>query len=104
LGAIWQSSLQMLTCCCFWSAVRNCIRPDTWLQIKGRERIGTSTQLCEIVYIDSQDKLVLSSTIASCYYNWYTDGSFSAGNYRYHLVYVTKIEHTLQFAMKAYFL
>jgi hypothetical protein len=35
--AIWQSSSQTLTYCCFWSAVRNYIRPDTPLQINERK-------------------------------------------------------------------
>jgi hypothetical protein len=46
-----------------------------------------STQLCEILYTDSQDMLVLSSTVASRYFNCYTDGSTHPGNYGYHLVY-----------------
>jgi hypothetical protein len=40
-----------------------------------------STQLRELLYTDSQDTLVLSSTVASRYYNWCTDGSISPGNY-----------------------
>jgi hypothetical protein len=35
---VWRSSLQTLTCCCFWSAVRNHMRPDTRLQIKGSKK------------------------------------------------------------------
>jgi hypothetical protein len=34
-GNVMKFSLK-LTCCCFWSAVRNHIRPDTRLQIKRR--------------------------------------------------------------------
>jgi hypothetical protein len=40
-----------------------------------------SIQLHEIVYTDSQDILVLSSTIALRYYNCCTDGNTSPGNY-----------------------
>jgi hypothetical protein len=40
-----------------------------------------STQLREIVYIDSQDMTVLSSTVASRYYNFCTEGSISTGTY-----------------------
>jgi hypothetical protein len=45
-----------------------------------------STQLRQIVYTDSQDMLLLSSTIASHYYNFCTDGSTIARNYGYPLV------------------
>jgi hypothetical protein len=41
------------------------------------------TQLHEILYTDSQDMLVLSSNIASRYYNYCTDDSTSPGNYGY---------------------
>jgi hypothetical protein len=37
----------MLTCCYFWSAVGNCIRTDTQLQIKGRNKSARSSS-CEI--------------------------------------------------------
>jgi hypothetical protein len=50
--------------CCFKSAVRNLIGLSIRLQIKGR-KISTSTQLCEILYTDSQHMLLLSSTVAS---------------------------------------
>jgi hypothetical protein len=64
---------------------RNRIRPDTRLQIK--ERINsTFTQRREILYTDSQDVLVLSSTFALRCYNCCTDKSTSPGNYGYHLV------------------
>jgi hypothetical protein len=49
-------------------------------------RISTSTYLHEILCTDSQDMLVLSSTVASRYYNCCTDGSTSPGNYGYPLV------------------
>jgi hypothetical protein len=60
----------------------NRVRPDMRLEIKGR-KISTSTQLHEILYIDSQDVLVLSSIIASSYYNYCTESSISPGNYGY---------------------
>jgi hypothetical protein len=41
------------------------------------------TQLREILYTDSQDVLVLSSTIAQRYYNCCIDGSTNPGNYAY---------------------
>jgi hypothetical protein len=44
------------------------------------------TQLCEILYTDSQDMLVLPSNVASCYYNCCTDGSTSPRNYGHHLI------------------
>jgi hypothetical protein len=62
------------------------IRPDTRLQIKGGNKISTSTQLREILYTDSQDILVLSYTVASRYYNFCTDVSTRSGNYGYRLV------------------
>jgi hypothetical protein len=40
-----------------------------------------STQIREILYTDSQDMLVLSSTVAVRYYNCCTDGNTSPGNY-----------------------
>jgi hypothetical protein len=49
-------------------------------------KMSTSTWLCVILYTDSQDMLVLSSTIASHYYNCCTDGSTSPGNHGHHLV------------------
>jgi hypothetical protein len=52
------------------------------LQIKGR-RISMSTHLREILYTDSQDKTVLSSTVASRY------NCISPGNYGCPLVFVT---------------
>jgi hypothetical protein len=57
---------------------QNCVRPDIQLRVKGR-----STQLCEILYTDTQDMLVLLSTVALCYYNCCTDGRPSPGNYGY---------------------
>jgi hypothetical protein len=63
----------------------NCIRSNTRLQIKGRKKINISTKLNENLYTDSQDKLVLSSTVASCY-NCCTDGSTGPGNYQYPLI------------------
>jgi hypothetical protein len=68
---------------------RNRIRPDTWPQIKGRK--NTSTHLRDILYTDSQDMPVLSSTVASRYYNCCTGGSTSTGNYRYPLVCVNNL-------------
>jgi hypothetical protein len=40
-----------------------------------------STQQCEILYADSQDMLILSFTVASCYYNCCTGGSRSPRKY-----------------------
>jgi hypothetical protein len=60
----------------------NRIRPDTRLEMKGRkEGSSTSTQLRENLYIDSQDMLVLSSTVASRYYNCCTTSRTSPGSY-----------------------
>jgi hypothetical protein len=39
--------------------------------------------------------LVLSYTIALCYYNCCTDGSTNAGKYGYHLVYTILINHQI---------
>jgi hypothetical protein len=41
-----------------------------------------STQLREILYTESQDMLILSSTVASRYYKCCIEGSTSPGNYR----------------------
>jgi hypothetical protein len=49
-------------------------------------KITTPTQLRDILYTDSQDMLVLSSAVASRYYNCCTDGSTSPGNYGYYFV------------------
>jgi hypothetical protein len=40
-----------------------------------------STPLREIVYTNSEDMLVLSTTVASRYYNWRKDDSTSPGKY-----------------------
>jgi hypothetical protein len=64
---------------------QNHIRLHTWLKIKGRKKISLSSQLYDILYTDSQDMLILSSTIALRYYNCCTDGSTSHGNYGYPL-------------------
>jgi hypothetical protein len=50
-----------------------------WKDVK----ISTSTQQCEILYTDSQDMLVLSSAVASRYYNYCIGGCTSHGNYWY---------------------
>jgi hypothetical protein len=65
---------------------RNLNRPDTRLQVIESKKIRKSIQLCKIVYTDSQDTLALSSTVASRYYNYCTDGSTSPGNYEYPVV------------------
>jgi hypothetical protein len=44
-------------------------------------KISTFTHLHEIFYTDSQVTLVLSSAVASRYYNCSTDGSTSPRNY-----------------------
>jgi hypothetical protein len=49
--------------------------------------ISTSDQLCEILYTDSRDELVLWTIVASHYYNCCTDGSTSPGNCGYSLLY-----------------
>jgi hypothetical protein len=76
-----------------------------WLQIKGRKKISTSTQMSEVLYSDSQDlsevlysdsqdmsevlysdsqdMLVLPITIASHYYICSRDGSTSSENNGY---------------------
>jgi hypothetical protein len=60
---------------------RDRIRPHTYTTPNKRMyEISTCTQLHEILYTDYQDVLVLSSTIASRYYNCSTDGSTSARN------------------------
>jgi hypothetical protein len=64
-------------------ASQNHARPNTRLQIKGRKKICTSTQMCKILYTDSHDTIVLSSTVATCYYNCFKDGSTYPGNYGY---------------------
>jgi hypothetical protein len=56
---------------------RNHVRPDT------QYTISTPTQLSEMVYTDSQDSLVLSSTILLHYYDCCTDGSTSSRNSGY---------------------
>jgi hypothetical protein len=60
------------------------------LQIQ-RRKFSTSNQLCESLFTDSQDMLVLSSNVASRYCNCCTDGSTSPGNYGYHLEYMSRI-------------
>jgi hypothetical protein len=56
--------------------------PDKRLQINdAKKNISTSTQLREILYAGFQDMLVLSSTVASRYYNCCTDGSTISRNY-----------------------
>jgi hypothetical protein len=53
---------------------------------KRKWKISASTWMREILYTDSQDMLVLPSTVALRYYNCCTDGSTSPGNYGYHLI------------------
>jgi hypothetical protein len=48
--AIWWISSQMLT-----DPSRNCVRPDTPLQIKGCQKISTFTGLPKMLYTDSQE-------------------------------------------------
>jgi hypothetical protein len=64
---------------------QNRIRPDARLRKKDA-KIRTSTQLRQSLNIDSQGMLVLSSTVASRYYNCCTDGSTSPGNYGYSIM------------------
>jgi hypothetical protein len=52
-------------------------------QKKKDVKISTSIQLCEILYTDSQHMQMLSSAVASRYYNGCKDGSTSPGNYGY---------------------
>jgi hypothetical protein len=65
----------------------NVVFGQTFHSEKGSVRLcivvmnSTSTQLCEMLYTaDSQDMLLLSSTVPSRYYNWCTDDSTSPGN------------------------
>jgi hypothetical protein len=60
---------------------QNCTRPDTRLQIIICKQISMSTQLCEILYTDSQDMLVLSFTVASRYNTFCTNGSSNPGKW-----------------------
>jgi hypothetical protein len=55
-------------------------------QNKKAIKINTSTQLHEILYIDSEDMLVLSSTIALHYYSCCTDSYTSPGNCGYLII------------------
>jgi hypothetical protein len=57
------------------------------------QEINTFTHLREILYTDFQDMLILSPTIASCYYNCCTDGSTSLGNYGYPLIHFFLSQH-----------
>jgi hypothetical protein len=50
-------------------------------------KIGTFTQLCDILYTDSQNMVVLSPTVASRYCNCCIDGSTSPANYGYPLAF-----------------
>jgi hypothetical protein len=58
----------------------NHIRQDSGLQTRGCKKIRMSTQLHEL-YTASQDIVVLSFTIALCYYNCCTDCNTCPGNY-----------------------
>jgi hypothetical protein len=62
------------------------MRPDTRFQIN-RSKKSARPSSCEILYTDSQNMLVLSTTIASRYYKCCTEYSTSPGNYE-HLSYV----------------
>jgi hypothetical protein len=68
------------------SPLRNCIRLETLLQIKGCKKLAHAPSSTWILYSDCQDLLVLSSTVASRYYYCCTDGSTSPGKYGYPLV------------------
>jgi hypothetical protein len=59
---------------------RNRIRPCTRLHTKERKN-QSILPAALILYTDSQDMLVLSSTVASRYHNYCTDDSTSLGNY-----------------------
>jgi hypothetical protein len=84
---------QGLRCTFFWDLHKIWCTLAVPLLVSSRNRttkkITMSTQLCEIVYTDSQDMLVLSSTVALCYYNCCTDSSTNPGNYGYHLAFLT---------------
>jgi hypothetical protein len=56
------------------------IRPVTWLQIKGKNQ---HLYCMKFWTFDSQDMLVLSSSIESCCYNFCAGDSTSPGNYGY---------------------
>jgi hypothetical protein len=75
------------------------IRPDTRLQYKG-VKISTSSQLHKILYTDSHDMLILSSTPALCYYTCYTGGTTSLRTYgsEYHMLWVFSLHqpHIIQ--------
>jgi hypothetical protein len=48
-----------------------------------------------MLYTDSQDMPVLSSAVASRYYNCCTDGGTSPGNYGYPIVYSERLWETI---------
>jgi hypothetical protein len=54
-----------------------------------RWKISKSTELLEILYTDFRDMLALSSTVASYYYNCFTDGTIILENYEYPLVFLS---------------
>jgi hypothetical protein len=57
--------LQTLTCCYFWSAVRNHIRPDTRPQIKERKNQHVHPAVCSYVHW----LLRYASTIIYCWHH-----------------------------------
>jgi hypothetical protein len=64
---------------------RNIMRPDTWLQRKGRKKSAPPLSCVNVCTLTPTINLVLSPTVASRYYNCCTAGSTSPGNYGYSL-------------------
>jgi hypothetical protein len=65
---------------------RNRTRPDTQLQIEGRKKWARPHCYVKFCTLTHKILLVLSSIVASCYYNCCTNGSTSPGSYGYPLV------------------
>jgi hypothetical protein len=82
-----------MLCCSFVGSVMKSHQAGYTTPSKGTYKISRSTQLCEILYTDSQAMLLPSSIVASCYCNCSTDGSTSPGNYGYPLILLFYIPH-----------
>jgi hypothetical protein len=75
--------LYTILCCSFAVSIVKLHQARYMTPNKRMQKISTSTELKKILDTRSQDMLVLSSTVASRYYNCWIDGSTSPRNYGY---------------------
>jgi hypothetical protein len=75
--------LHRIWCCSFVGYIAKSHQERSTTPNRRTLKISTCTDMRESLHTDSQDMLLLSSTISSRCYNCYTDGSTSPENYGY---------------------